>query len=97
MSWRLTTPVGRKRSVYVRISELLFVPRIVEVATDRSIAPTLPLSYTTQFLPAEGTAFFCFYCPDEAALKYLYNYFNCAAEANGLTTVVHLCYTGVLG
>ena len=37
-------------------SELFFAPRIVEVATDQSIASTLPLSYTTQFLPAEGTA-----------------------------------------
>ena len=54
--WRLTTRVRRKRSVYVRISELLFVPRIEEVVRDQSIAPTLPLSYTTQFLPAEGTA-----------------------------------------
>ena len=46
----------RKLSVYVRISELLFVPRIEEVVRDQSIAPTFPLSYTYQLLLAEGTA-----------------------------------------
>ena len=53
---------------------------------------TLLLSYTTQFLLAEGTALSVFYRPDEEALNYFYNRFNCAAEANGLITVVHLCY-----
>ena len=52
----MTTRVRRKRSVYVRINELIFVPRIEEVVSDQSIAPTLPLSYTYQLLLAEGTA-----------------------------------------
>ena len=37
-------------------SDLFFVSRIVEVATDQSIAPTLLLSCTYQLLLAEGTA-----------------------------------------